>query len=100
MSQNSLLIQGIDLDTLGLLLKPFENKINAISEAVSKLQPQNDDGLLTRHETADLLRVSLVTLNDWTNKGILLSYRLGNRVYYKRSEIDAAMTQIKKRGQQ
>jgi excisionase family DNA binding protein len=98
MKTESLLIQGMNLDTLGQILKPFEAKINAISEAVLKLKPQSEEAILTRHETADLLRVSLVTLNDWTNKGILTAYRLGNRVYYKRSEIDAAMTQIKKRG--
>jgi len=50
---------------------------------------------LTRQETAELLKISLVTLNDWTRKGIIQSYRIGTRVRYKRSEIDQALRATK-----
>lgn len=52
---------------------------------------------LTRFEAAKLLKISLVTLHDWTQRGILKAYRVAGaatRVYYKPQEIDAAMTEI------
>lgn len=49
------------------------------------------DRLYTRQETAKYLRISLPTLNEWSKTGVLKSYRLGNRVYYKQSEIERSL---------
>ena len=49
---------------------------------------------LTRQEVAKMFTVSLVTVSDWTAKGFLKSYKLANRVYYKRGEVEAALTEI------
>ncbi|MDB5274177.1 MAG: hypothetical protein JWO58_2544 [Chitinophagaceae bacterium] len=43
--------------------------------------------ILTRKDVADLFEVSLVCIHDWIKKGILRPYKLGNRTYFKRSEI-------------
>lgn len=85
-------IQGIEAKELLAILDGLKTEIKALKSA--PVPTVEGEEYLTRHQTAALLDVSLVTIHDWTNKGILLSYRLGNRVYYKRSEIDAAMTQI------
>ena len=49
-----------------------------------------DADYLTRIETAKLLRVTLPTLSEWTKRGILNSYRMGSRIRYKRSEVNAS----------
>lgn len=49
---------------------------------------------LTRKETADILRISLVTLHEWTKKGIIKSLRLGTRVRYKSTEVEMAFKEI------
>ena len=49
---------------------------------------------LTRAETAKLLQINLTTLWYWTKKGKLQSYGIGNRVYYKRSEIEESIIKI------
>ena len=49
----------------------------------------------TRKETAEMLNISLPTLNQYTKKRILTGYRVGARVLYKQSEIESALTQIK-----
>lgn len=51
----------------------------------------HSEQLLTREQTADLLQVDLSTLWHWTRKGKLKSYGIGNRVYYKRTEIEASL---------
>jgi hypothetical protein len=69
-----------------------------ISESVSKhidnLVSQNEirekddtNELLTRKETADLFGVSFATINTWQNSRILKVYKMGNRSYFKRSEV-------------
>ena len=80
----SLQIEQIDAQTIF-------NKFDAIIIAINALKLQtastNDESLLTRQEVADLLKVSLVTVWSWTGKGILKSYRIGNKIRYKKSEI-------------
>ncbi len=56
-----------------------------------KTKEKDLDRLYTRKETAKYLRISLPTLHDWSKAGVLISYRLGNRVYYKQSEIDRSL---------
>ena len=62
----------------------------------TETQAESSDGdpseqLLTVEQTAELLDVSRVTLNDWEKKDILLPVRLGRRVYYKRGDIYKAL---------
>lgn len=55
------------------------------------------DELLTPEETAQLLKVSKVTVWDWEKRGILNARRIGNQVRYLRSEVMAS-AQPKKGG--
>ncbi len=51
--------------------------------------------LLTRKETADKLKISLVTLNDWTKRGMIQSYLIGGRVLYKETEIEKSLHKVR-----
>jgi len=66
-----------------------------VREAVSSIKIQAStpprETLLSRRETADKLKISLVTLNDWTKRGLIQSYLIGGRVLYKDSEIEASL---------
>ncbi len=78
---------------------------NLLSEVVKpeienlkqSFQPKEPVNLLTRKEAAKLLKINLSTLWSWSNKGIIKSYAIGNRIYYKRHEILQALTEIKNR---
>lgn len=54
-------------------------------------QPRDVEEFLTREETARKIKIDKSTLWAWTKKGIIKSYGIGNRVYYKASEIEAAL---------
>lgn len=58
-------------------------------------QKANDD-LLTREETCKFLSIDSSTLWAWTNKGKVKAYGIGNRRYYKRSELLKSLTPLKK----
>ena len=42
---------------------------------------------LTRKETAHFFGVSLNCINDWSRKGILNPHKVGQRTYFKRSDL-------------
>ncbi len=57
-------------------------------------QTANDD-LLTREQTCELLQINASTLWHWQNKGKVKGYGIGNRRYYKRSELLESLTLLK-----
>jgi hypothetical protein len=80
---------------------PIDQLATAIAE---KLQPYflpqtteqpKEEGYRTRKETAEMLKISLPTLNEYTKKRILTGYRVGVRVLYKQSEIELALVKMK-----
>lgn len=88
----------------------FTLPVNELAAAIAELlapslkevkdrqpEPQKGKEYLTRKETADILNVSLPTLNEYTKRSILIGYRFGARVLYKQSDIEAALTKMKYR---
>jgi excisionase family DNA binding protein len=65
------------------------------SEDSSKRSTSKDsEELLTRKETATILKINLTTLWHWQKKGKLPTYSIGNRIYFKRSDIEKALIKI------
>jgi len=56
-------------------------------ELKEEFQPKEPTIYLTRQEVCDLLSIDLSTLHRWRKDGILIAYGLGNRIYFKRNEI-------------
>lgn len=90
MEKYNLNIENLTSEELvNLFLKGFTKEILPVIKTTSK-----EIELLTRKETAKLLRVSLPTLHDWTKRGIIKGYRIEGKVYYKKSEIEESLTAI------
>jgi len=52
--------------------------------------------LLTREQTCKFLQIDSSTLWAWTNKGKVIAYGIGNRRYYKKTELLTSLQQLKK----
>lgn len=73
-------------------------QVKAIIDDLKKdFEPKTSVEFLSRQQVAKLLDVDLSTLWAWTKKGKLKAYSLegGHRIYYKRSEVEASLIQIK-----
>ena len=89
-------------ETLQFIGTTPEEVINATVNGVrvelenlrKEFQPKVPDELMTRQETADFFKVDLSTIWSWTKKGKLRSFGCGNRVYYKRSQLDQVLTPL------
>jgi excisionase family DNA binding protein len=72
--------------------------ITGVKEQIEGLkksfQPRNPTEYLTRNEVKELLQIDLSTVHNWTKKGKLKAYGIGNRIYYKRSEIENSIIAI------
>jgi excisionase family DNA binding protein len=56
-------------------------------------QPQTagEENFITRVEVAELLGINLVSLWRYTRQGLLPYYRIGRKMYFRKSEIIASM---------
>ena len=95
MQKNATLIHEVTHDDL---LSLFEGLQKQLAELKQNFEPKSPVEYLTRAEVADMLKCDLSTLWNWTNKGKLVAYGIGNRVYYKRNEVEKAVVRISKLG--
>ncbi|WP_157206823.1 helix-turn-helix domain-containing protein [Mariniflexile maritimum] len=70
--------------------------ISLLSELKKEFQPKEPTTYLQRQELAKMLNVDLSTIHNWTRKGILTAFQIGGRVYYKRSQIEQQIIELKK----
>ena len=83
----TLTVKGNDLLTFAKTLVK-----ETAAEVEQKIKAENKpDELLTRQEVAEMLGVTLTTLYHWNNKGILPTIKIGNKVRYRRSDVEAAL---------
>lgn len=61
--------------------------LEKIKHYIDDLHTNESDVYLTRTETTDFLKIDSSTLWQWTNKGKVISYGLGNRRYYNKKEL-------------
>jgi len=59
------------------------------------LQPKEPEQYLSRKQTAELLHVNLSTLFHWNKSGKLCNVGIGNKVLYRRSDIDKALIDLR-----
>jgi hypothetical protein len=62
-----------------------------IEQLKKDFQPKEPTEYLTRNEVKDLLHVDLSTVHNYTKQGKLRAYSIGNRVYYKRHEVEQSL---------
>ena len=65
-----------------------------LEELKKSFQPIQPTEYLTRKEVAQLFQINLSTLYNWTKKGVLNSYSIGSRIYYKRAEVNNSIVKL------
>lgn len=78
-------------DEIDQRFNQLENLLKKNIEIQSEAKNKTPETYLTRQATAEMLRVQLSTLNAWNKSGKLPAFGIGNRVFYKRSDIEKAM---------
>jgi len=95
MNTNSILLQNLSTEQLEYLIgNVFDAKFKDFKKEFNT-QTANDD-LMSREQVLELLQINASTLWHWQNKGRITVYKFSNKCYYKRSELLATITPLKK----
>lgn len=79
------------------LIDLIDNTVKKRLEDLKKnFQPKEPTEYLTRNDVAQMLKIDLSSVHNWTKKGILKAYQISGRIYYKRVEIETAIVELKK----
>lgn len=82
------MIQVTPNELANLISESVKTQIQELVNATNKEQPQNDSEIyLTRKDAAAFFKVSLVSIHAWMKDGIIKPYKVGNRTYFKKSEL-------------
>ena len=88
-------------ETLDKRQSNIESILLDLSQTIHNLknnfEPKQPTDLLTRNEVAELLKCTLPTVHNWAKTGIITSYGINGRVYFKRSEIENALVCLNKK---
>ncbi|MDV3887635.1 DNA-binding protein [Elizabethkingia anophelis] len=90
MKNNIIQFSQITVEELGQFI---EEKVSKAIEKLSLKKKSEEKPVYTRDETARLLDVSLTTLFHWNNQGILKAKKIGKRVYYSKTDVQAHLNQ-------
>lgn len=92
---NSILLQNVSPEQFTeLITNVFKTQLEDFKKEFNT-QTENED-LMTREQTLELLKVNPSTLYLWQKKGKIPVHKFANKCYYKRSEIMQCLTQLKK----
>lgn len=69
------------------ILSGVQVKLESFRESLTHEETQ----YLTRKEASAFLGVSISTIHQWCKKGILKPYRIGNRVRFKKKDIEETL---------
>ena len=86
--KNSTLIHDVTPEQITSL---FEGLQNQLKELKQNFEPKIPNEYLTRNEVAEWLKCDLSTVHNWTKKGKLIPYSIGNRVYYRRKDVEEVL---------
>lgn len=82
-------LQMVGIDPTEFILEIKKTLITDLTTELTKnFQPKQPAEFLTRKEVSKLLKVDPSTLHRWRLDGVIPSYGLGNRVYFKRNEVE------------
>lgn len=82
-----------DLSTM--IRQSVATELQKVSNFISTTPKDDDsDKILTRKEVCELFGVTEATLFNWNNEKILVNYKVGRRVYYKKSDVLALLNPL------
>ena len=79
-------LQTTPKELVDLIQQSLKTEVETLIREITNLQNDGKE-FLSRAETADFFGVSTVTIHNWVNDGLITAYKMGNRTYFKRSEL-------------
>ena len=93
--KNEVLIYKVNPQELkNALIDSVTNQLNEFKKQLE--QPKKTNEYLSRNDVSKMFGINLSSVHNWTKKGVLRAYQISGRVYYKRSEVEESIVELKK----
>ena len=86
-----LILQGVSVNEF---LSQIGQLIDEKMTSQHQTKNEKQSAYLSRKEVAQLLKITLKTLHEWTKGGILQSYKIGTRVLHKENEVKETLEKV------
>ena len=86
----------VQIELPNSFLNDIENIKQELINLKKSFQPKEPTEFLTRQETAELLKVDLSTIHNYSKRKILQPWGIQGRVYYKRKEVENSIVKLNK----
>lgn len=63
-----------------------------VRDEIAKLNLSESEDFIKAKDACDYLMISKVTLYKWLKEGKIIGYYLGTRLFFKKSELEKALT--------
>lgn len=90
----SLILTQITAEELQCEFKQIMQSIISLEQKIKIPNPARE--LMTIDEVAKYFKKHKDTIENWTRKGFLVKYGIENSIYYQRSEVENALTPLKR----
>lgn len=94
--QNALLINNATLQDLEVMVtRTVERILEEKLQNVASLKADSPkDGLYKRVKAAEMLQISLPTLDCWTKAGLIEGRRIGRSIFYTEADLNKALKKL------
>lgn len=79
-------VENIQLNTDGSIVIRL-NQGESLQSVPPKKEIQFEEDRISQVEAANLFQVTVQTIINWSKRGVITKYKLGNRVFYLKSEL-------------
>ncbi len=86
------LFQGTPEDFQNPIIKQIKSEFKELKK---EFRPKEPETYLTRNQLRNMLHVDLSTIHNWRKRGELIAYQIGGRIFFRRSEIEASIVELK-----
>ena len=84
--------QGTPEDFQEPIFRFIQKEFNILKK---EFQPKEPEEYLTRQQVADMLHVDLSTTHNMRKRSVIKAYQISGKILFKRSEIEAAIIELK-----
>lgn len=93
--ERNLLVTQVDPEEFkNALIDGVKNQLEEFKKHLNNQEKANE--YLSRNDVSKMLGINLSSVHNWTKKGLLRAYQISGRVYYKRSEVEESIVELKK----
>lgn len=77
------------------LIDKLDQVYNELQDLKKNFKPKEQTEYLSRNDVAEMLKIDISSVHNYTKRGTLQAYQIEGRIFYKRKEVEASIIKLK-----